>query len=412
MKMQGKMYFEGSHTIKANQRKSENQRFVSRAGRFLFQKKHHLYVDKQYLYNIASSKTILEQLSQSHENKELPYILRVENGIVLPRKNVTNGNVVRALGGVLNEQHIYLEESREYDFGGGYDVEEETIEKRDEAVIYLGRGFPHFGVVMVDLIRRLYFKYSEEGRGLKLCFCGIYSEPGTFGRADDRSWELLEDMGIHREDVIDVRTPMQFKMLYVPEPGFEYEQYYHKEFRIPYKAIYDKVTPKNVDKLYLSRKRMGTTKEAGEEIIEKFFSMNGFKVIYPDELSILEQVSWYKGAKMIASVEGTISHNILFCTPGTEQIVIRKHTRIEPRHFLFNELMDSPVTYIDCLFNFIPKFPRHYDIGPFCMMFNRNIRRFARDNGYKLPIGWIWSNIVTMFQYCRLCIRQKRKERK
>ena len=379
---------------------------------FLMQKKHHLYIGGQYLYNLKSSRAILNQLSHSHEAADAPYLLKIEDGIVLPRKHEINGDSFKALGGVLTKNLEYVEESREYDFGGGYQINVEAVEKIDESVIYLGRGFPHYGVVMIDLIRRLYFKYSEDGRNLRLCYCGVYSEPGTFGRGDQRSWELLEDMGLRRKDVIDVRTPTQFKIVYVPEPGFEYDKYYHKEFLIPYKYISDRVEAKNEKKLYLSRKKMGTTKEAGEAVIEEFFRMNGYTVIYPDELSIFEQAEYLKGAEEIASVEGTISHNILFCNPGTKQVVIRKNIRLEPRHFLFNELMDSPVTYIDCLFNFVPGFPRHYDIGPFCMLFNSNIRRFAKDNGYKLPSGWFFSNIATMLSYCRLCISQARNERK
>lgn len=375
-------------------------------------KKNHIFENSQYMYNLRSSRKIIEQLSCSHEETTEPYVLRIENGIVLPRKHMPKGDSFKALGGVLDENRMFIEESKEYDFGGGYPIDGGTIEKSGESVIYLGRGFPHYGVVMIDLIRRLYFKYSEEGRNLKLCYCGVYSAPDTFGRAEQRSWELLNDMGIYREDMIDVRTPTQFKMVYVPEPGFEYNKYYHKEFLVPYKCIFDRVEAKNEKMLYLSRKKMGTTKEAGEPIIEKFFRMNGYKIIYPDELSIFEQVEWLKGAEEIASVEGTISHNILFCNPGTKQIVIRKNTRLEPRHFLFNELMDSPVTYIDCLFNFIPGFPRHYDIGPFCMLFNSNIRKFAKDKGYKLPSGWFLGNFVTMLKYCSLCIKQVKRERK
>lgn len=395
-----------------NRRKSKKMNPATGMFRFLLQKKHHLYTNGQYLYNIRTSGTILEQLSHDHEAANDPYLLRIENGIVLPRKHVIEGNSFRSLGGVVTENQEYVEESTEYDFGGGYPIDSETIEKSDESVIYLGRGFPHYGVVMIDLIRRLYFKYSEEGRNLKLCYCGVYSEPGTFGKGEQRSWELLNDMGINREDVIDVRTPIQFKMVYVPEPGFEYDKYYHKEFLIPYKYISDQVEAKNEKKLYLSRRKMGNIKEAGETIIEEFFSMNGYKVIYPDELSIFEQAEYLKGAEEIASVEGTISHNILFCNPGTKQIVIRKNTRLEPRHFLFNELMNSPVTYIDCLFNFVPGFPRHYDIGPFCMLFNSNIRRYAKDHGYKLPAGWFFRNIATMIKYCRLCFDQVRNKEK
>ncbi|MBQ0009888.1 MAG: DUF563 domain-containing protein [Ruminococcus sp.] len=387
-----------------------NRRYRDRVRRFLGQKDHHLFTGGQYLFNTPSSLMILEQLSHSHKIEKEPYVLKIDNGIVLPRKSV-GGFSAKNLGGVLTESHEFVRESREYDFGGGYDVREEEIETRDEAVIYLGRSFPHYGVVMIDTVRRLYYRYTEEGKGLKLCVCGIYCEPGTFGRADSRSWELLSEMGVRREDVIDVRTPTRFQRVYVPEPGFEYDKWVRDEFYLPYKAVFDKAEAKGPKKIYLSRKKMGTTKEAGEAFIEKFFRLNGFESIYPDELSIPEQVEMLKGADVIASVEGTVSHNILFCKPGTAQIIIRRHTRLEPRHFLFNELMDSPVTYIDCYFHFLPGFPRHYDIGPFCMLFNKNIRQFAKDNGYRVPSGRFFSNLVTVLTYCRLCAGQKKREK-
>lgn len=389
----------------------KNLKFLKKVIQYVFQKKHHIFEKDQYLYNVESSRKIINQLSCRHENTNKPYIIKIKNGIVLPRKNKNERDKNFSLGGVLNEKLEFIEESKEYDFGGGYDINVNDIEEINEEVIYLGRGYPHYGVVMIDLIRRLYFKYTNEGKKFKLCFLGIHCEKGTFGKAEKKSWELLGEMGLKRDDFIDIRKPTKFSMVYIPEPGFEYEKYYHKEFLIPYKIIQDKVKPRNAKKLYLSRRKMDTIKEVGEDIIEKFFSINGFKIIYPDELSIQEQVEWLKGAEVIASVECTASHNILFCVPGTKQIVIRKYTRIEPRHFLFNELMNSKVTYIDCMFNFIPGFPIHYDIGPFCMLFNKNISHFAKENNYILPKGWYFKNIITMIKYVQMCTLQFKKEK-
>lgn len=373
-----------------------------------FNKSHNSYLRAkgQYLFGSTSALEVLRELNEKHIEENPPKITIVDGGYILPRKRFRTEKSVKDLGGVLNENLEYLPESKEYDFGGKYEFELGSARYLDEEVIFLGRHYPHFGVVLIDTVRRLYFRFLEQGKNLKVAVCGVYSEEGTFGKANARSWEYFEDLGIKKEDLIDVRVPTKFKRIYVPEAGFEYMKNIHKEFRLPFEYLKSKVKPKPFEKIYLSRKMMATSKEAGEQIFEKFFKMNGFEIIYPDELSILEQVSYYKGAKIIASVEGTASHNILFCEPGTKQICIRKNTRIEPRHFLFNEIMNSECIYIDCYCNFIPKFPRHYDIGPFCMTFNKNMVDFAKENGYKLPKFIKLNNFKTALKYIKMCNNQ------
>lgn len=398
--------------IKPNRKRIIFQNGIRRIINFILQDSLYIHDRGQYLYNTGSSKEIIKQLSESHQNNIKPYLKVIENGIILPRKRfVENGRIVDK-GGVLDQNGNFVEESIEYDFGGKYGFDLLNVQTIEEPVIYLGRSFPHFGVAFIDLLRRAYFKYSEEGKNMKMCCCGVYCEPGTFGKHDKKSWDLLNAIGIYKDELIDVRVPTRFTQIYIPEPGFEYEKWYKNEFYIPYKILFDKAEPREYKKVYLSRGRMPQKKDAGEKIIQKFFSMNGYEVFYPDEISIEEQVEYLKGADCIASIEGTISHNILFCTPGTKQIIIRRDTRIEPRHFLLNELMNSVPTYIDCYFNILPGFPRHYDIGPFCMLFNKNIRKFAKDNNYKIPRGWVISNVKTFLKYCSLCINQKKSEKK
>ena len=385
---------------------------LRRIKRFLAQDSIYIRDNGQYMYNTGSAGTILSQLSKTHHKEAVPYLRIIEDGIILPRKRFTENGIIIDKGGVVDRDLNYIEESREYDYGGKYDFDLSTVQESDDSVIYLGRGFPHYGVILSDLLRRAYFMFSDNGRNMKLCFCGIYSEPGTFGSHDRKVWELLSALGFSKTDLIDIRSPVRFKKIYIPEPAFEYDSHYTDELRIPYKTLYDKVEAKDCKKVYLSRGKTPQRKEAGEPIIEKFFRMNGFYILYPDEADIYEQVRVLKGAECIASVEGTGSYNILFCSPGTRQIIIRRDSRVDPRLFLFDEMMQAAPVYIDCLFNFLPGFPRHYDIGPFCMLFNRNIRAFAKDNGYKIPNFWFFSNIRTMIRYCLLCISRKRTEKK
>ena len=69
-------------------------------------------------------------------------------------------------------------------------------------------------------------------------------------------------------------------------------------------------------------------------------------------------------------------------------------------------MKDSLVSYIDCYYEPFKHFPINYDIGPFLILFNKNIRAFAKDNGYKYKKTFYIYNLVAAVRYFLLCIWQ------
>lgn len=368
----------------------------------------------QYLYHNESAKTTLSQLQESHKAAGKPSAVIVRNGIILPRIPDPISDTW-GLGGVFDENFQFVENSREKGFGGFYDFDHATLSKNDCDVLYLGYFIQHWGVFLVDFLRRLYWKYLPENHfsNLKIAYCGIGVSPDSLGKIGSKCRELFALMGIPETDLIDIRQPTQFRNVIVPEVGYAFDESYYSEFVLPYQEAslnaMAEASGNLPKKIYLSRtkfnSRITRKKETGEKAIERFFAKNGFTVVFPEELTVTEQIRLFSAADTIASMEGSVAHNILFSRPGTRQIIIRKQKEVNPRQYLFNEATKTDVQYIDCYRQIVRFFPIDHDMGPFFLVFNKNLRQFARDNGMAYSRTFFLSNILSFFVYPIICAR-------
>lgn len=75
-------------------------------------------------------------------------------------------------------------------------------------------------------------------------------------------------------------------------------------------------------KIYISRKKKKLSRLVNETDVENLFAAYGFEVIYPEELTFIQQVQVFCGAKQVAGVSGAAFANIVFCAPDTKVICI------------------------------------------------------------------------------------------
>ncbi len=370
---------------------------------------------KQYFYGDESDCKLQNQLNSMHSINRAPICKVIKNGYILPRiESPTAGSWGQ--GGVLKDDFSFVEESSDKWFGGKYIFDVNEVISTDFDVVYLGFLVPHWGIFLVDFLRRLYYLYDgdKKKKKLKIAFCGIGFDSGTFGGITEKCRSFFRLLDINDDDIIDVRTPMKFNTIYIPENGYEQDKYFFSTFLAPFDYAVKKVRNENShngylgsEKIYLSRTHFKQKKEAGELFFERFFSDNGYLVLYPEELEIEQQIEYFSHARVIASIEGSVAHTILFSNSNTRQIIIRKqHKYLNPRQYLFNEMKDSLVSYIDCYYEPFKHFPINYDIGPFLILFNKNIRAFAKDNGYQYKKTFYIFNIMAAVRYFFLCIWQ------
>lgn len=340
----------------------------------------------------------------------------IENGILLPPQKDKSKSW--GLGGVVDGNGNFVEDSiYRFYFGGYYAFDKNAIVDSEEEVIYLGHLIPHWGVFLVDFTRRLWYFYKCKNPNVRLAFFGINMPHGGFAELEQMYHDFLKLADIDEATLIDVKKITRFKTIYVPEMGYdEDKKLSYEEYLTPFRRIIDNINLcqkidcskvrdfKTYPKIYLSRTRFATFREAGENIIEKFFELNGFKVIYPETLSFLEKILIFKNADVIASIEGTTAHSILFSEHARQQIIIRKQKIKNSRQPWFNKIMNVPLIEIKCFYEPIPGMPYSWDEGPFLMLFNSELRKFAKENNMLLPSGILKANIKAILHYLHIAL--------
>ena len=214
--------------------------------------------------------------------------------------------------------------------------------------------------------------------------------------------ELLQLIGIDVNRMKPIYQLTQYETLYVADACFytkgEEERFYTKEYTKLIHSITDRITPIKEDKIYLTRTALKHGRDIGEKDIENVFKRLGYKIISPEKLSLYTQLAYIKGCKILATTEGSISHNAVFMSRGTNVVIIRKCSFVNEYQIALNEINDLNVTYIDA---HLSVFARQdvLTAGPFFLYVNDNMIRFSAIEGLQNTFS-----LNRFRQYVNTCI--------
>lgn len=317
----------------------------------------------------------------------------IDDGICLPRiKNEITGSLPwMGYGGVINSDGEWVKESGVYRchgeivYGGKYDYSEGNLIASAETVIYMGPFFPHWGHFLLDFIPRLWYVLEHES-DKKIIFCGWNFAQGEI---EGNYKRLLELIGVDVGRLIDVRKPTRFRKIIIPKPSFERGSYYSGYYRKLIEKIVNSINYRDeglCDKLVFSRAQFGIQhkKEYGIDQIDKLFEKNGFRIIYPEEHTLDEQIYFLRNCKQFVVTPGGASMNLLFANANIEIVFLQKSNEIVNINDLYQiaELINaSKVTYVDAYFKLYKTQQIDYGGGLFFLGITNNVIRFARDTG-------------------------------
>ncbi|WP_081644262.1 glycosyltransferase 61 family protein [Butyrivibrio sp. AE3009] len=330
----------------------------------------------------------------SYKRSEPLQVAAVENATVLtPQKDTVNHGLDKAtygLGGVIDSEDRFIDYSLmdagkcvtvsnlcRKRFGGRYDIEASEVIENDREVIYIGLFWPQWGHFLVDIITRLWYALENE-------------LPVVFIRKDKELYgnylELIELLGISKDRIIYVDKPTRFKKVYVPEPAFYPGKYYTDK----YNAMIDRAVQEArfrcsgkqaFSKVYFSRTRIGSA-EIGEISIEKVMKDNGFEIFYPETLSAAEQIYYVNSSEVFAAVEGTISHNSVFASERTKQIVFLRSIVPIVFQFQINEMKNISADYVYSTAGNLPLIRKNgFLVEPRLLCISRYFKKYAAENG-------------------------------
>lgn len=151
-------------------------------------------------------------------------------------------------------------------------------------------------------------------------------------------------------------------------------RFYTKEYLVLINTIksnelLNKTKTQIYEKVFFSYRKCSLKKSIGEYNLEKYFSKQGYKIIYPEKLDFLSQLSILKNCKYFASTIGSCSHNLVFIEKGTEVILIPRANYFTGYQIAINDIVkdDNKIYYIDSSLSIFAN-EEHLWSGPFFIM--------------------------------------------
>ena len=307
------------------------------------------------------------------------------------------------IGGVFTENKIFVRSSALHE-GSSESVvvvNDDNLFESEDIVIYLGTFHSIWGHALTDSLKKVWFLETETGRellrnGAKLVY--IYLE-----YSDSYTRYMLHMAGIDLENLYEIKKTTRFKRIYVPDNSIIYNplneaRCFTKEYAIviekmikAFELQHTFIGSNGFDKVYFSRRKIFQNgREWGENNIERVFYNLGYKTIYPETLSIDEQINILRNCSHFATTEGSISHSAIFCKPGTNVILVRKCNRINFHQLLINEVAKLNITYIDANKSYVLNEAMPLK-GPFYMCITKEMKNFYGRCIFAFPYWMHWS---------------------
>lgn len=331
---------------------------------------------KRIYYPRESCDFLTEDWCRSHK-RNVPVSERtVPKGIVLPPFQVPNpfGGFYSETG-VLDGNGILIEDSGMLaGVATGVPPAVENPEVRSETVIFCGLLYFHYGHFLIQSTTRLYYALQNSDFPLVWAVSHIPAELPSYMKEFFR----LCDIPLSRLQLID--HPVRYKEVILPDISSRYFQDWTPEFLLPFRKAAENIPPAPAEKIYFSRKKWtGVAKCYGEESLEELFVRNGFTPVMLEKLSLSQQIACIKGAKVLAGINGTAFHNILFGDSGKKLIFLNRNAEYDSQ-FVMNDACRADWYVIKVHENPLPVNHPH---GPFIVGVTKELKDFCREHGLR-----------------------------
>lgn len=292
------------------------------------------------------------------ELKRKLHIQTIENGKILPLKPAcSNTEPIFGLGGVIDSHNVFVRCSATDNgwcqWGGEYIASKSPL-YIDEKVIYLGLVINHWGHFLIDCLGRFWYLTSANYKNEKIVI--VTNSESVLQPIKD----FMRLLGVSDNVIVlsPLSKPLNCRTIIIPESAYIPGKYYHSAFKKVFEivsrtALSSNETPSMLyDKVYFSRQHLqiAKKKEFGELEIQKQLENNDFKIFYPEELSLTEQIKIWNNADSVAAINGTIPLNLCFLNHDSRIYVLNKTIAEHNNLYDFASIFNVNILYIDCYY--------------------------------------------------------------
>jgi len=211
--------------------------------------------------------------------------------------------------------------------------------------LYLGPFMNHYGHFITESLSRY---WHEEAAAFDHFVA--YPFMHNHGKIHVREFHhhLAGMLDVPMDQITILRSQTVFEEIIVPEQLWTYNVHVNSRMRELYGKIRTRYAGgKSTGRLFLSRSsslRLGNVPQ-----IEEIFASFGFRVLYPEQIRITNQLSLYANCAIMAGLSGSGMHNCLFARPGLMTIEVgdaraRRHPVMMQR--IANELAQVDARFI------------------------------------------------------------------
>ncbi|EGF91929.1 capsular polysaccharide biosynthesis protein-like protein [Asticcacaulis biprosthecium C19] len=221
----------------------------------------------------------------------------------------------------------------------------------DIEYIYMGCFISHYGHYLCSTLVRLWPLLREGLNGRKLL---LHAPNGP-----DHEFRIpyaamtLEGLGLKPDDIVVFQEPRRIRRLIIPRPSFVEQLLGHHAHR----DLCHRIGEQFLDGLdmttalppvYFSKTKLlgGVGRIGNESVIENVLASNGIGIVYPEQLSLREQVRLFAENRVIAGTGGTQLHTGILAPPVARVVALSASHSVNSNLLLFDRLNDRTAGYV------------------------------------------------------------------
>lgn len=311
-----------------------------------------------------------------------PPVWKGSHATILPLRRNPGFNLLFGKGGVVDEEGNYVDLScipSRVQYAYPYDA----AEYRDEKVVYCGYLVNHWGHFLIEAVTRLWYYCENDATVDKYVFFLDENEQREIKGNYRKFFELLKIW----DKLEIINKPTTYREVIVPDLGIHTRYSYTPKLLKVFDSITANVDPNpawpTYEKIYYSRSQFakGIPFEFGFDALDNFFEKNGYHILYPEKVPLDEMIHYIRNATTVASLSGSLPHNMLFARQGQHIEIIERLVISDDNQTDVNRMRELEVTYVDAN---IPVYSIDF-CGPFIMGYTPELQRFAQDRNYQSP---------------------------
>lgn len=313
-----------------------------------------------------------------------------EQALILPRLPVRCPDYANGQGGVLDREGNSVALSANPGRIGGAYPSETSEEYRDEKVVFCGYLYQHWGHFLVESTARLWYFLEQDASVDRYVF---FLDENENRDVTGNFRGFLELLGIW-EKTDFITRPTRYRQVIVPEPAYLCMQYWSEKYVRIFDTIADNVVAdpswETPEKIFFTRSQFASNSgyEFGMDSLDHFFSRNGFAILAPEKLSLAQMIHTIRNAQVVASISGTLPHNMLFGRNGQKLIIMERLVINVDHQVCVDQMRQLDVARIDANYP-IYTIDTH---GPYMVGCNHLLEQYAQDHGMIQPDAYYTSD--------------------